>query len=67
MQVTYLCAVYSIVKVREGEVFFPHLVGNENEQKLTPFWKIVQKITEIADLQIYSVVWDNKKSTLDGC
>ena len=43
MQVTYLCAVYSVFKFREGEVLYPHLVGNENEQKLTPFRKILQK------------------------
>jgi len=32
----YLLNVYSIFKVREGVYFAPHLVGNENGQKLTP-------------------------------
>ena len=32
----YLLNVYSVFKVHEGDCFVPHLVGNENGQKLTP-------------------------------
>ena len=36
----YLMNVYEIFKVHEGVYFVPHLVGNENGQKLTPLQKI---------------------------
>ena len=41
----YLLNVYSVFKVHEGVYFVPHLVGNENGQKLTP----IQKFFEFCD------------------
>ena len=43
--------VYSIVKLHEGDCFVPHLVGNENGQKLTPS-KIFSIFLKNADLRV---------------
>ena len=44
--------VYEIFKVHEGDCFVPHLVGNENGQKLTPLQKNFSIFLKNADLRV---------------
>ena len=62
----YLLNVYSIVKLHEGVYFAPHLVGNENGQKLTPLQKNFSIFLKNADLRVRTWFWDNKKAPLTG-